>query len=323
VTNQERKSRFASLALITSMTLASPAAWAQSGTRQPAPGSPPSAGQAQAPVALRGYCPVCLVNMKKWVPGRPEFSVVYDGHTYRFPGQEQMQMFQDDPSKYTPALHGDCIVCLKNMNQRVPADLNIGQFHQGRVYFFPSDEQRQMFRSDPAAYADADLALGGTCSVCRVEMNQEVPGKPEFAVHHRGLRYQFPGPQQRDMFLANPEKYAVPPAAAEGSGPADNRQSSREGQGDPELRTVSIRGRTSCAGCDHGVRTLGDPDELGLAVVADDGQIYIVEGAHVDFPEIYEGRFESREVELRGRVVKRDKAVSWIDPEGLRLVEGR
>lgn len=313
--------RLAALAAITSLVLTGSVAWAQSGTRQTAPNTQPSAGQAEYPVAIGGYCPVCVVNMKQWVPGRPEFSVVYDGHVYRFPGQEQMQMFLDNPAKYTPALHGGCIVCLKNMNQHVAGDLNFGQLYQGRIYFFPSDEQRQMFRADPTAYANADLALGGMCAVCRVEMNQEVPGKPEYTIHHRGMRYQFPGPEQRDMFMANPEKYAIPPGsgAAEGSGPANNRQSSRQEKGDSKVQTVSVKGRTSCAGCDHGVQTLGDPDELGLAVVTNEGEIFVVEGAHTKYPALYESRFEARSVELQGTLIKRDKTISWVEPSSLRI----
>lgn len=301
----------APLAVVASLLLVAPAVRGQSGTRQQARPAP-SAGEAT--LALRGYCPVCLVNMKEWVPGKPEFSATYDGHVYRFPGAEQLELFRADPAKYTPALHGDCVVCLNDMGRRVPGDLNFAQIYRGRVYLFPGEEQRQMFRADPAKYADADLALGGTCAVCRVEMQQEVAGKPEYAVHYDGLRYLFPGPEQRAMFLANPAKYAVRPA--EGSGPAAGPQSSAAAP-DGAVRTVSVRGRTSCAGCEHGVKPLGNPDVLGLAVVDEAGKVYVVEEAHLLFPELYEGRFDGREVSLAGEVLREDGRVVWVRPERL------
>jgi len=276
--------------------------------------------QDQAPaeeprLGLMGYCPVCLIEMKEWVPGKPEHEVVYDGHIYRFPGEEQMKMFQEDPEKYVPALHGDCVVCLKNMGKRVPGDPRFGRFYNGRVFFFPSEAQSRMFAEDPSAFADVDLALGGQCAVCRVEMGQDVPGKPEFTVHYKGLRYRFPGEEQMKMFQEDPEKYAVEAAPA----PAPSEGSFLEKPEDPAtaIRTVSIRGKTSCAGCEHGVSPLKTPDELGLAITAEDGTIYIVEEAHERFPELYENRFAGKLVSLTGSVLKREDRFVWVQPETL------
>ncbi len=305
----------ATLPLLASMLVAASPTFGQSGTRQPT--STQARTQGTEPLALRGYCPVCLVNMKKWVPGKPEYAATYDGHVYQFPGAEQLEMFNADPAKYTPALHGDCVVCLVNMGQRVPGKLEFTQIYKGRVFLFPSEEQRQMFKADPAKYADADLALGGICAVCRVEMQQEVPGKPEFAVLHNGMRYLFPGAEQRQMFLANPAKYAVKPA--EGSGPAANRQSSIT-RPNGTVRMVSVKGRTSCAGCEHGVKPIGHPDELGLAVVTDAGTLYVVEGAHELYPTLYEERFDSRVVSLTGEVIREEGKVVWVRPTSLALV---
>jgi YHS domain-containing protein len=66
-----------------------------------------------------------------------------------------------------------------------------------------------MFLKNPDKYADIDLAAQGKCTVCQVEMNQTVPGKPEFTVVHKGRRYQFPGQEQLNMFVANPAKYEI------------------------------------------------------------------------------------------------------------------
>ncbi len=310
--NMSKNASIIPLALAASLLVTPTGVSAQSGTRQKAeaPGA-----TAQATLALRGYCPVCLLNMNKWVPGKAEYSVTYDSHVYRFPGPEQMEMFKADPAKYTPVFHGDCVVCLANMGQRVPGNLNFTQIKGGRVYLFPAEDQRAMFKADPAKYADADLALGGKCAVCRVEMQQDVEGKPEFAAHHNGLRYLFPGPEQRAMFLANPAKYAVEPAE-ECRRPVPRPQSSTA-PAHGALRNVSITGRTSCAGCDHGIKPLGDPDQLGLAVVTESGALYVVEGAHELYPALYEGRFDGLAVSLTGEVIREDGKVAWVRPKSL------
>jgi YHS domain-containing protein len=147
--------------------------------------------------------------MKKWVKGDPRFSVVQDGKTYLFPGEEQRQMFVKNPDKYTPALGGKCTVCQVEMGKDVEGTVHFAAIHQGRLFLFPGDEQKQMFLKNPSKYAGVDLAADGKCTVCRVEMQKDVQGKPEFAVIHNGLRYRFPSEEQRQMFIANPSKYEI------------------------------------------------------------------------------------------------------------------
>ncbi len=205
-----------------------PALFAQSGSRNDAPRgsqhrSQPSAGsgqrvQQQAPLALEGYCPVSILEMRKWVKGDPAFSVVYDGRTYLFANAQGKQMFEANTAKYVPALGGDCAVALVEMGKRIPGNIRHASFHGGRLYLFSNENAHKMFRAEPAKYADADLAYGGNCVVCRVGMQQTVPGKPELAVVHKGLRYLFASDDQRNEFLANPAKYEVSATGAPPSG---------------------------------------------------------------------------------------------------------
>lgn len=160
-------------------------------------------------LALRGYCPVCVIEMKKWVKGDPRFSVNFDGKTYLFPSEEQRQMFLDNPEKYTPVLGGDCTVCKVEQGERIPGSVQYSVLHAGRLYLFPGEEQKRMFMANPSKYEDADLAASGLCTVCRVEMGKDVPGKREFTVFHNGMRYRFPTADQKKMFLENPGKYQV------------------------------------------------------------------------------------------------------------------
>ena len=189
--------------------------WAQSGSR----GYPPSGSSARAmepasgsarrtaPLALEGYCPVSILEMRKWVKGDPAYRAVYDGRTYLFANEKGKKMFEGNPAKYVPALGGDCVVALVKMGKRVPGDINYSAFHKGRLYLFSNEKAQKMFLAEPASYANADLALGGHCPVCAAG-GHDMPGKPQITAFHKGLRYLFPSAEMRDEFLAHPEKYA-------------------------------------------------------------------------------------------------------------------
>ncbi len=218
------KPTIAALAVTGLLIAGSVPALAQSGSRTSPPsgsaernappgGSGERAGQ-EAPLALEGYCPVSILEMRKWVKGDPAHQSVYDGRTYRFANAQGKQMFDANAAKYIPALGGDCVVALVEMNRRVPGNIRHASIHEGRLYLFSDADGHKMFQANPAKYADADLAYGGNCVVCRVGLQQVVPGKPEFVVVHKGLRYLFPSADQRDEFLANPGRYEVPAPGA-------------------------------------------------------------------------------------------------------------
>lgn len=211
------------LAAIGLLVVGSVPALAQSGSRNDPPtGSSeraaPSEGsgqraQQQATVAMEGYCPVSILEMRKWVKGDPAYQAAYDGRTYLFADAQGKKMFEANPAKYVPALGGDCVVALVKMGKRVPGNVRHAAFHDGRLFLFSNAEAKKMFVAEPTTYANADLALGGHCPVCAAG-GQKTPGKPEIAAFHEGFRYLFPSAQIRDMFLANPEKYV----SAAGSG---------------------------------------------------------------------------------------------------------
>ncbi len=159
--------------------------------------------------ALDGACPVCLLKMDKVVQGNGYTSSVYDGKKYLFPGSKQKRMFDENPAAFVPAFGGKCVVCKVEKNKDVKGSVEFHVTHNGRLYLFPSQMQLDMFKKNPDKYASVDLALGGQCSVCKIEMGKNVAGDTKFSVDHGGLRYLFPGTKQRDMFLSNPARYAV------------------------------------------------------------------------------------------------------------------
>ncbi len=183
-------------------------AHAQSGSRSPSPTRPQAT--ASHTLALRGYCPVCVIGSSAWMPGRPDITSVYDGFVYRFPSGEQKAMFDASPDRFATVLNGDSIVSYVKAHKRVPGKLEYALIHDGRLFLFTSEEERLAFQKAPSTFVNADLAFDGQCAVCRVAKQESVPGKPEFATRYKGLRYYFVDAGTRQMFLANPEKFAVP-----------------------------------------------------------------------------------------------------------------
>ncbi|MBC8351863.1 MAG: hypothetical protein H8E66_07730 [Planctomycetes bacterium] len=303
------------VALLSSFVVGS-VAQAQSSTRtrrgtvnQIPQGSTNRAAATNTALGLNGYCPVCIVEMKKWVKGSPTIRATYDGTAYYFPSADQRDTFLADPAKYIPALGGDCTVCLAKMGKRVPGSIFHAAMSKKRLFLFPGKDQRQEFLDNASKYIDTDLAYGGNCVVCSVEMGKEVPGKPEFAAYHDGWRYLFPGKDQREMFLASPAKYVAPPAR--------NTQSSTSSTNET---LITVTGKSGCAACDHGVSPISSPNELGLAVKAADGKIYIVENAHQLYPKVYEDRFSGLRLSVAGTVVKQAGKISWISPKELKIL---
>jgi YHS domain-containing protein len=256
-----------------------------------------------ADVGLGGYCPVCAVNAKKWVAGKPEFVTVYDGVRYFFPGAEEKKAFDADPAKYTPALAGDCVVCLKDAGKRVAGSPKFWSVHEGRLYLFPDEGAQKKFVADPNKYATVDLANGGNCVVCAKVAKKEVPGKPEFASIYKGQRYFFPSAKERAVFDADPASFVGKDVGLKAAPP-----------GQPER--ISVTGKTACAGCGYGVRPITDSDSLGIAVVAGD-TVYVVEGGEKTYPELFKSRFDGLTVELKGTVKKTQGKFVWVEPTSL------
>ncbi len=57
--------------------------------------------------------------------------------------------------------------------------------------------------------ADGEIiGLGGYCPVLLSDRRQWVRGRPDLTERWRGVLYRFSGPQQREQFLKNPDRYA-------------------------------------------------------------------------------------------------------------------
>ncbi len=157
-----------------------------------------------------GFCPVALHDAKRWLRGAREHQATFDGITYRCCDAEALAAFQADPVSYAPALGGDDLVEYARTGRRVAGDLALGARHLDRHCFFASEANKQAFLANPAQFANADLANGGVCVVCELDLNARVAGAARFTAIRGGLRYVFAGEQQRQAFLADPVRYTRP-----------------------------------------------------------------------------------------------------------------
>ncbi len=106
--------------------------------------------------ALGGNCVVCKVDVKKDVPGKPEFRRVHNGRLYLFPSEEPLKTFIANPEKYADAdlaLSGICPVCRVDAKKEVKGKADLAWDYKATRYLFPAKEQLDKFRKNPKRYA--------------------------------------------------------------------------------------------------------------------------------------------------------------------------
>ena len=103
-------------------------------------------------VGLEGYCPVTLKSNRTWTKGESEFAKVHKGFTYNFTSAANLKKFTESPSRYTPRLLGCDPVIMWESDRAVAGDTRYGAFFDGELYLFTSQENRKLFKVDPARY---------------------------------------------------------------------------------------------------------------------------------------------------------------------------
>jgi YHS domain-containing protein len=107
--------------------------------------------------ALDGYCPVELREKEKWVAGRQDLRVSYQGQVYRFSSEAAKRRFAAAPEKYAPANGGYDAVLAMEENRDVSGTIQHSAVWQGRLYLFASSANLAAFREDPTRYAKRAL----------------------------------------------------------------------------------------------------------------------------------------------------------------------
>ena len=107
-------------------------------------------------VAIRGYDPVAYFRDGGPRPGKPEFSVVVRGATWRFASAEHKALFEADPARYLPAYGGFCAYGTSR-GYLVKIEPEAWSIVDGKLYLNYNRDVRKTWLSDPAGFiAQAD-----------------------------------------------------------------------------------------------------------------------------------------------------------------------
>jgi thioredoxin-related protein/YHS domain-containing protein len=123
----------------------------------PAVPATPSTPTATAGFGLDGYCPVCLVDQRKWVAGNRQFGIEHRGRVYLFERTEERDRFWADPDLYTPILSGNDLVIALERGESVPGRREFGVFYGNRIYLFADKTSLEKFWKNPNQYANQAL----------------------------------------------------------------------------------------------------------------------------------------------------------------------
>ncbi len=137
--------------------------------------APPTRAVAQYNVtksgpAIDGYDPVAYFpeGGGKATKGDAKFAYAYEGATYRFASQANLDLFKADPAKYEPAYGGWCAYALGNDGSKVQIDPKSFTVENNRLFLFYKDfftETRKSWLKDgknllPKAEANWKKATG-------------------------------------------------------------------------------------------------------------------------------------------------------------------
>lgn len=99
-------------------------------------------------VAFDQKCIVTLLDNRKLVVGKSEFSSQYNGKTVQFASQEAKSKFDAAPSNYWPANDGQSPVSSATSE----GNPMYGVAYQGKIYFCSSQEELDAFQATPAKF---------------------------------------------------------------------------------------------------------------------------------------------------------------------------
>ena len=90
-------------------------------------------------VVLDGQDVVAYALQDRALRGTAEFSTDYQGATFHFSSQENLDAFRADPAKYAPKFGGFCAFGLATQNAKVPVNTETFKFYNGELLLFFND----------------------------------------------------------------------------------------------------------------------------------------------------------------------------------------
>ena len=110
---------------------------------------------------MDGYCPVTVLEERRWAQGNSEFGVIHLGHLYLFASAEAQQKFIDSPNRYTPALNGIDVVKFFDERRIVAGRREYGYTdpEHGRMFLFADEASMNHFYDHSDRYIDRAIEL--------------------------------------------------------------------------------------------------------------------------------------------------------------------
>ena len=106
--------------------------------------------------AIRGYDPVAYFTDGEATKGRAEFTVDWNGATWRFASAENRDAFADDPVRYAPQYGGHCAYAMST-GKLVPTDPEAWHIVDGKLYLnYSKRVQHRWLQDVPGFVAKAD-----------------------------------------------------------------------------------------------------------------------------------------------------------------------
>lgn len=157
--NTMKRSIFLSLALASTMLVASCATATPSASNAPAANeqaAPTYAVFAEDSVAIRGADPVAYFTVGEYTPGSNEFTFDWEGATWQFASAENRDLFAANPEEYAPQYGGFCAYAVSQGNT-APIEPTAWKIVDGKLYLNYNDKIQQRWSKDiPGYIAQAD-----------------------------------------------------------------------------------------------------------------------------------------------------------------------
>lgn len=87
-------------------------------------------------LAIQGYDPVAYFNQNRALEGNKQFSLNFEGVTYRFINAANKEAFLKDPKKYEPQYGGWCAYAMGATGEKVEIDPETFKVLNGKLYLF-------------------------------------------------------------------------------------------------------------------------------------------------------------------------------------------
>jgi YHS domain-containing protein len=112
-------------------------------------------------IAIRGTDTVAYFTEGKPVPGSEEFEADWQGATWRFSSQQNLDLFTNDPEKYAPQYGGYCAYGVAQ-GYLVKIEPELWTIRDGKLYLNYDDDVQEKWEQDIQGFISAaDSAFEG------------------------------------------------------------------------------------------------------------------------------------------------------------------